>query len=235
MSALRKIGTFPTPYGISVDVFDANDPRDPEAFVFSPDSAALTGGIHSTEQRAAFVRRCEEIGGVNLAIMKDFGGGPPPRINLKPPKRPIYPSLPQGNDMDIPTEAFVTMLMDRHRWCDRVGALLPAVEGNLIQAEGWEASAFPMPKVMGLAMGLLVTAALEHLHETEIDCIEAAAVYALSEHKQWSASGVEWLTPFKDTWARDWIETRPAYRRWAAARISEGSKLPAWLAGGMVQ
>lgn len=232
MSALRQVGTFPTPYGISVAVFDALDPNDPEAFTFTPDAAALTGGIHSPEQRAAFVRRCEEVGGVDLNIMKDFGGGPPPRIKLRQPSKPIYPSLPRDSEMDIPIETFVTLLMDRHRWCDRAAALLPAVDGNLKQAEGWAASAFPMPGVMGLAMGLIVTGALEHLHEQEINCIEAAAIYAMSEHRQWREAGVSWLEPFRETWFRDWRDARPAYRRWASARIGEGSELPAWLAGG---
>jgi hypothetical protein len=235
MSALRKIGTFPTPYGISVDVHEASDPRDPEAFTFTLEAAAVAGGIYSPLQRAAFVRRCNEIGRADLDIMKDFGGGSPPRIKLKQPSQPIYPSLPRDSEMDIPIEAFVTLLMDRHRWCDRAAALLPAVDGNLQRAEGWASSAFPLPKVMGLAMGLIVTGALEHLHEQEIDCIEAAAIYALSEHKQWSSAGVEWLASFKETWFRDWVEARPAYRRWAAARISEGADLPPWLAGGPIQ
>lgn len=232
MTRPQKVGTFPTPYGVAVDVFDALDPRDPEAFTFTPEAAAMTGGIYSPVQRSAFIQRCKEEGRVDLLLMKEYGGGPPPRLKLKAPTKPLYPALPKGMDMDIPIEAFVTLMMDRHRWCDRAEALLPAVDGNLTHAAAWWPE---LPELMGLAMAMLVTASLEHLHETEIECIEAAAIYALSEHEQWSEAGLHWLTPFKDTWARDWIEARPAYRRWASARISEGSRLPAWLAGGRVQ
>ena len=232
MSALRKVGTFPTPYGVAVDVFDALDASDPDAVTFSLDAAALAGGIYDPERRKAFAQRCVAIGRADLSIMDEFGGGAPPRLRLQAPAKPLYPTLPKGMDMDIPIEAFVTLMMDRHRWCDRAEALLPAVDGNLAHAAAWWPD---LPELMGLAMAMLVTASLEHLHETEIDCIEAAAIYALSEHEQWSEAGLHWLTPFKDTWARDWIEARPAYRRWAAARISEGSRVPAWLAGGLVQ
>lgn len=236
MNRPAKVGTWPTPYGVSVDVHDACDPNDPEAFTFSLDAAALAGGIYDPAQRKAFAQRCTEVGRADLDLIDQFGGGAPPRLKLQPPRKPIYPSLPRGMEMDAPIEAFITLMMDRHRWCDRAEALLPAVDGNLAHAAGWWPQAPGlMPAVMGLAMSLIVTAALEHLHDQEIDCIEAAAIYALSEHKQWSEAGLHWLSQFKDTWTRDWIAARPAYRRWAAARIGEGSKLPAWLAGEALQ
>lgn len=229
MSARDKIGTMPTPYGVTVDVFEC--PGDPEGGTFSMEGTALLAGIHSAEKRAAFAKRVRDAGRMDLDWLDEFGGGAPPRIALQRPSKPVYPTLPRDIELDVPVEAFVTMLMDRHRWCDRAAALLPAVNDNLAQAEGWQAGSLPMPKVMGLAMGLLVTGALEHLHEQEIDCIEAAAIYALCEHPQWRDAGLAWLEPFRKTWFQDWRDARPAYARWAAARIEEGSKLPAWLAG----
>lgn len=229
MSARVKIGTMPTPYGIIIDVFEC--PDDPEGATLSTEGAALLAGIHSAERRAAFAKRVREAGRLDTDWLDDFGGRAPPRIALNRPTKPIYPTLPHDIEMDIPVECFVTLLMDQPHWCERAAALLSAVNDNMEQAEGWQARALPMPKIMGLALGLIATGGLEHLHEQEIDCIEAAAIYALSEHPQWRDAGLAWLKPFRQTWFRDWRDARPAYRRWASARIEEGSALPAWLAG----
>ncbi|WP_454655128.1 hypothetical protein [Bosea beijingensis] len=227
---MKQVGTFPTPYGLTVPVYEANDPRDPEAVTFTAEGVALVGGIYPPDRRRAFIQFCKETGRVDIDAVHRFGGGAPPRMALRQPKQPVYSELPKTMEMDIPIEAFVTLMMDRHRWCDRAVALMPAIDGNLIHAEGWAPG---MPGVMGFAMTLLVTGALEHLNEAEIDCIEAAAVYALSAHSQWRDAGLAWLEPFRETWFRDWLAEHPAYGRWAAASIGQNSALPGWLAGGV--
>jgi len=214
-----------------LDVVAHGDATDDNNLMFSADHAAMLAGIHDKEQRAAFARRVTESGYLDINWLEHFGGKPVPRVVLMAPAEPIYPSLPKGME-DMPVEAFVTMMMDRHRWCDRAQVLLSAVDANLAQSKSWQASILPMSKVMGLAMAILTTGALEHLHEEAIECIEAAAVYALSDHDQWRQAGIAWLEPVRETWFRDWRDARPAYQLWASARIEEGAELPAWLAGG---
>lgn len=229
---MNLAGRMPTPYGVMIDVMSHGDAEDENNLLFSAQSAALLAGIHDEEQRDAFARRVKDAGYVDPKWLADFGGKPVPRVHLTKPEEPVYPTLPRDQQEDIPTEAFVTMLMDRHRWCDRVDPLLHAVEANLTQSRSWQASLVKAPKVMGIVMAKLTTGALEHLHEEAIECIEAAAVYSLSDHEQWRQAGIAWLEPVRETWFRDWRDARPAYRLWAAARIEEGMELPAWLAGG---
>lgn len=229
---LTPAGRIPTPYGVKIDVMARGDADNEDNLILSAESTALLAGIYEEEQRKAFARRVKDEGYVDMKWLADFGGKPVPRVRLPAPEEAVYPTLPRDQQEDIPTEAFVTMLMDRHRWCDRVDPLLHAVEANLTQSRSWQASLVKAPKVMGMVMAKLTTGALEHLHEEAIECIEAAAVYALSDHDQWRQAGIAWLEPVRETWFRDWRDARPAYRLWAAARIEEGMELPAWLAGG---
>lgn len=81
--------------------------------------------------------------------------------------------------------------------------------------------------VASLALGvrIVLSAALEHLAEKEIDCLEAAAFYSLSALSEWQAPALEWLKPVAETWWRDWARARPAIGRLAA----HCDDLPVWL------
>ena len=49
--------------------------------------------------------------------------------------------------------------------------------------------------------GERAAAPIHRLTEKEIDCIEAAAMHALTLHyREWSDPAVEWLTPWRKTW-----------------------------------
>lgn len=227
----EPIGRIPTPYGVMIDIMAAGDPTDENNLVFSAESAALLAGIHDEEQRAAFARRVKEAKYVDPAWLADFGGKPVPRVRLPAPEEEVYPTLPKDQPEDIPTEAFVALIREHYHWSDRVDPLLKTVAANLTQSRSWQASLVKAPKVMGMVMAKLTTGALEHLREEAIECIEAAAVYALSDHDEWRQAGIAWLEPVRETWFRDWRDARPDYRLWASARIEEGAELPAWLAG----
>ncbi len=63
----------------------------------------------------------------------------------------------------------------------------------------------------------------------EIICLPQAFVMAVSVHSNHRAAAVEWLTPYADTWLRDWLETWPAFALvFIEARRSFGD-LPNWL------
>ena len=83
---------------------------------------------------------------------------------------------------------------------------------------------------MSLPSRIIVTSALEHLAEKEIDCLEAAAFYALSVHDKWQEAGLRWLNPVADTWFKDWVAERPTYRKFAKLSKESGEKLPPWIA-----
>lgn len=228
----KPAGRMPTPYGVRVEAMPDSDAGDDSNLAFAAESTALLAGIYDPEQRAAFASRVKQAGYVDAKWLDDFGGRPIPRVRLETPDEPVAATLPRDNPDEVPTEAFLALVTNAHRWCDRVDPLLQAVEANLTQSRSWQASLVKAPKVAALVMAKLTTGALEHLHEEAIDCIEAAAVYALSDHEQWRQAGIAWLEPVRETWFRDWRDARPAYRLWAAARIEEGMELPAWLAGG---
>lgn len=209
--------TFPTPYGVSVPVFD--HPSEPGEYIFSMDATAKYAGIYDPKARARFAAECAAAGHCDMKRLPEYGGGPVPRVALSRPSSPAYPQIPKGDDFAIPIENWVTALMDRHRWCDRGEKLVEIIAINF---DGHTDSSFE--PILALGLQIMLTGALEHLAETEIDCLEAAAFYALSTHPEWSGPAARWLEPYAETWWADWIATRPAFARLA----SLCDDLPAW-------
>ncbi|AWB26207.1 hypothetical protein DA075_35660 (plasmid) [Methylobacterium currus] len=220
---LTPSGTFPTPYGVAVPVFEppAPDPSGEEHVLFSMDGTATCAGIHDPEQRRRFIEEATRTG--RFPRFEDFGGHAVPRVLLPRPRDPAYPRIPQVEGM--PAEAWITGLMDRFRWCDRAEFLVSIIGENLDQIGAGRALA---EEFFPIALSVLLTGALEHVPEPEIDCLEAAAFYAVSEHAEWRAAGLQWLTPFRETWFRDWRDARPSYARFASL-LTPVYGLPAWL------
>lgn len=227
---MKPAGMFPTPYGVSVPVMrrdDAVEGADDE-FLFSMESAAILAGIHDAGQRRRLWAAAQE--GDGRVRLEDFGGRVVPRLALPRPLKPVYPELPRGYDLDIPIENWITLAMDLHRWCDRAKKLIGIIDENIENG----ASMGGMPaEIMGLAIGQILTATLEHLAEKEIDCLEAASLYALTMHAEWRSAGERWLEPFKDTWFRDWRDARPDYTRFAGITRRLHTEIPAWIVGGV--
>lgn len=226
MSDLQPFGTFPTPYGVSVPVYQPKviDPADPDQVLFSMDATAICAGIHDKAERARFAADAKRIGAA--PVFEDYGGHPLPKVALTRPRDPAYPRV-AGLIADMPVEAWTTGIMDRHRWCDRADFLTDIIGSNMATIEGHNDLA---AEFYPLALSVVLTASLEHLCESEIDCIEAAAFYVLTEHEEWRTAALKWLTPFRETWFRDWRDAKPDYIAFASP-IAKAFALPAWLHG----
>ena len=227
MSSIEPYGTFPTPYGVEVPVYrpDVVDPADPDRVLFSMDATAICAGIHDKAARERFADDAKRLGG--MPEIEKYGGHVLPKIQLPRPSNPAYPRLSKV-PAATPVEAWITGTMDRFRWCDRAEFLLGIIGGNMEQIAG----ADPLTKQFyPVGVSITLTAALEHLCEAEIDCIEAAALYALTEHEEWRAAGIAWLEPFRRTWFRDWRNARPAYTFFARS-LTRTFDVPEWLGRG---
>ncbi|EIZ81878.1 hypothetical protein WYO_5466 [Methylobacterium sp. GXF4] len=223
MTALRSYGTMPTAYGITVPVFypDSLEAGEPDHVLFTPEGAAFCAGIYEPAARERYIAAAKATG--VMPPFEEYGGHKCPRVPLPRPDVPVYPKMP-GKDL-TPVEEWITGILDHHRWCDRAEFLLGIIGENLRQVavgEGVLGEFYP------LSLSMLLTATLEHLGETEIDCLEAAALYALSMHGEWIEAGTEWLEPFRETWFRDWAAARPDYVALARG-LRVPMDLPIWL------
>ena len=218
----------PSPYGTPVAGF--GDPAK-EDFFHDMQGCMDMAGIYGAENRAACLAKIKEqtdtTGQARFATFMEFGGHKVPKSTLPRPRAAIYPTLPRTHDMGPTIENWVTLAMDASNWTMRAASFLDVLEGNIAQIDG-----FDMPKSIGaIALQLILTAAVEHLADTEVDCLEAAAFYALTAHPEWSAVGATWLAPFRETWFSDWKDARPTYRKYAALCHEIDPALPAWIAG----
>lgn len=221
---MKPLGQITSPYGVKVNVYA--DPINSGIYLFDMDGSMTMGGIYDPAARAVCAKAVE-AGGNPVDIIFNHGGGKVPKAPLPRPREDIFPKMPRVCGLDRVVDAWVTGVMDVACWTDRAVTLLTAIEGNM---KGWAEWSAPS-EIAGFALGQVLTVALEHLAEAEIDCLEAAAFYALAMHEEWSRAGVRWLDPFRETWFRDWIATRPAYRAFAAACRSVDPELPSWIAG----
>ena len=227
----------PGPYGKKIAVFAAPDL--PGEFAHDMNGAMDFAGIHDPKQRErcfkALNEKWAEHGSVQFQLFLDHGGRKIPKVLLPRPKKDVYPSIPSDPSMNFPTEAWVTVTMDAPDWAERAETLLDILGSNLEQMRSWDIPGDIDGAIKGLALSLILTAALEHLQEPEIDCLEQASFYALTAHPEWSEAGVEWLRPFRKTWLRDWVADRPVYREFASIVRKANSDLPAWISKGVAR
>ncbi len=227
------IGYIPSSYGRPVPAY--RDAAVPDGFVHDIDGCMDIAGIYHASDRqrckAQIEAECGQ-GGIRFEIFLQHGGRKVPRVSLRTPREPVYPRLPRDMEPDVPVEAWVTLALEQPDWASRAAALLDIIGHNLEHTEGWDMPPDIRGDVQAIGLALLLTATLEHLVEPEIDCLEAAAFYALTMHPEWSAAGTQWLEPFRDTWFAEWTGERPAYRRFAALRRNIEPTLPAWIVGG---
>ncbi|MDO9428404.1 MAG: hypothetical protein Q7T93_16430 [Methylobacterium sp.] len=224
MSSLKPAFSFPTPYGVEVPVHrpDPIDPSDPDAFCFGMEATAICAGIHDKAERARFAVDAGALG--RLPPLEEYGGRELLHVSIQRPADPaVYHSI-MASSANTPIEAWVTGAMDRPRWCDR-GAFLIDIIGENMETAGSERD--PLEGVYAFGVALLLTGALEHLGEKQIDCIEAAAFYALAAHDEYAKAGRDWLFPVRKTWFRDWAAARPRYRRLIRA-LRGPMDLPGW-------
>lgn len=223
-------GYIASPYGVPVAIYRLDGTKD--EFHHDIDGFMTLAGIHDLAVRA----RCKmalssalEAGLTPLPVLQAHGGAAVTKIPVIRPAAPAYSrivSLGSPED-EIPVEAWVTVALDHVDWASRAKAFLDILEDNIAVAAEWEIA----PDHIGRGLSATMTAALEHLPSHELDCLEAAAFYALSSHPAWRAAGAEWLRPIRQTWFRDWTDARLAYRDFAKLCSKAYGDIPEWIEG----
>ena len=233
---MKPIGQIPSPYGPMIDVFhEAGRHIDPDLCYFHDMNGCMDmAGVHGQDNRARCFREVKERStgsAVTFEIFLKHGGRKVDRIPLSVPVEPVYPSLPKSHGMQVPVENWVTLVMDASEWHQRARLLETPMRLCFDASKDWMTPEDLRGTVVAIGVCHLLTAALEHLHEKEIDCIQTAAFYALTLHDDWSSAGLNWLLPIKDTWLPDWLKDHPSFVALARACRLANPELPAWIAG----
>jgi hypothetical protein len=236
MNELMPAGTYPTPYGVSVPIFPPDEPN-ADYYGFDLEGTMTCAGIHDPAARA----RCREAvmavnagngmpGAEFLALCLDHGGCRPPHMVLPPvgSADSAYNDIPESFEAREVIDNWIDRIAELHRWCDRARHFQEMLDAHVELLNGTTPH-----EDIAFGLSRMLTAVFENLGETEIDCLEAAAFYALSSHEAWRKAAVEWLQPFRRTWWADWIKARPKYRRFARMTLKIHRDVPSWLAGGV--
>jgi hypothetical protein len=209
---------------------DPSEPMDSDRRYFHDMDGCITlAGIHNPGNRArckAALKAAMGKGGVPFQLFLDHGGRMVQREALTRPSQPVYPNLPRDCEPDIPIENWITAALDQAEWHGRAATLLDIIGGNLEQGADWTLP----PEILALSFRTLLTAVLEHVPAEDIDCLEAAALFALTAHQEWTAPAIRWLEPIWDTWFADWKASRDAYRKFAGMCRAINPDLPEWIA-----
>lgn len=231
MSEMKPAGHIPSPYGVPLAVFE--DPSEPvggdNRYFHDMDGCMTLAGIHNPSDRArckAALKAAMGKGGVPFQIFLDHGGRKIPKEPIPRPSEAVYPRLPRDCGTTIPIEAWITLALDHADWCGRARVLLKIIDENLDRSDGFDLP----PEIIGLSLQALLTASIEHIGDKEIDCLEAAALFALTSHHEWTEPAIRWLAPIHDTWFADWKQSRPAYREFAGICCTINPDLPGWIA-----
>jgi len=229
---MKPIGQIASAYGPMLDVYhDPDRSLDPDECYFHtlPDCMTLAGvhGEGNRERCTAEFQAMQKAGGVTFDVFLKHGGMKMRYLPLPKPGYSWCKALPPAND-DVPVEGWITSVLDCPTWVTRARVLQDIVAGNFENAKSFGLS----DDALIAAYLQLTTAALEHLAEKEVSCIQAAAFYALSLHDEWASVGLDWLRPVRQTWFQDWVKENPTYRRMAFAAKSLKPTLPAWISGG---
>ena len=232
---MNPIGTIPSPYGVPIKVFhDPERSTNPDDCYFHDANDCMTmAGVYNPDDRQkcfAAMKALMGRGGMTFQVFLEHGGHKIPREPLVKPIARAYDELRDivgDGDGRAAVENWATLCLDHTEWAARAKAMLDAIGAARKEMKSWHAPGF----VGALSLAKLTTGGMEHLAEREIDCLESAAIYAVSAHAQWREAGVLWLEPFRHTWFADWIRTRPVYRRHVADCREAFTELPAWLCG----
>jgi hypothetical protein len=230
-----KIGEMPSPYGRPVAVFfdRSKHVNEDDCYFFDIDGTMTMAGIFDEDSRRKCAKQVNEnsaAGTVRMEIFAQHGGHPVPKVSLPRPTESVYKrfALPQ-EAMNV-VENWVDMALDQKDWTNRAEAILTeALPKCLEQTLSWNLPTDIRDPVIALSTSHMLTSSFEHLPDTEIDTIEAAAMFCLTLHEEWRNAGIEWLVPFRKTWFRAWVKKRPVYRNFARRMRSVDPDLPKWL------
>jgi hypothetical protein len=224
---MKPARQLPSPYGVLVDLYPGKDPTNPEEYVFAIEAAAIMCGIYAPAERNRFTELSKTEGGFKTEQLKELGGHSVPIIPLPRPRDAISPTIPKSLELDIPVDAWVDRLLEFGTWWIRAQWLEQTIADNLEVAKGWNVA----EELLTFGLQQILTSSLEHLPDTTIGCIEAAAWFALTAHEDWQRAALEWLQPFRETWYYDWVRAHPRYRRFARKCRQIDSDLPDWILG----
>lgn len=193
---------YPTPYGKCTTAVCMPGSAEPDACYLGAEAAGLMAGIYDPHQLALFV---SEFGKVAFTpeYLATRGGHPVPCVKLPSPKDKKGPSLALLADV-VPVAQHYELVLGTSCWAERASELGSLIRYNLDRRTGAAECA--------LALAALNTGAFEQLREKEIDCLEAAVYYLLTEHREWRSAASLWLKPFAETWLNDWLLDRSYVR-----------------------
>jgi hypothetical protein len=205
----RKIVvSYPTPYGKRTTAACFPDSEEPDACFLGPEAVGLMFGIHDPHQLSLFIAEFGKIS-ITPGYIARRGGHPVPIFELPLPRKALGTRLALLTDI-VPVTQHYELVLNARCWPERAAHLGELLQYNLDRDAGAAECAF----------GLMVlnTGALEELRENEIDCLEAAVYYLLSDHAEWRLAASLWLKPFVKTWLNDWLSDR-SYIRFVARSL----------------
>jgi hypothetical protein len=229
MTKMMPAGEIPMPYGVSVPIFRPNPPvsGNEHAVALDLDGALTLAGIYDPRVRAGAKAKAGSDPAEMDRLLEILQSHPAPCVPLCaiPQDVTAYHWVSEAG-LGKKCDELIQQFGQAHDWCQRAKWFEGFITQHLDRMGDQEAS-----PVAALGVFEFVTAILESFGETEIHCLEAAALYALSGHEPWQAAGLRWLAPFVRTWWASWVAARPRYRRPAAAARRACPILPDWLAG----
>lgn len=232
----KPIGKIPSPYGTMIDVyFDRSRHVDEDECYFHDMNGCMDiAGVYGEENRkkcyAAIKSRTSSNSKVTMQVFVDHGGHTVPKVPIPATDESVYKRIELPVEGQNVIENWVDIALEASNWTDRAARLIdPALAQSIQHSKTFNLPADIRDAVIALSFGHMITSGLEHLHEEEIDCLEAAAIYSLSLHEAWRAAGIKWLKPFRKTWFKDWKQERPVYREAARLMREVDENVPAWL------
>ena len=124
---------------------------------------------------------------------------------LQRPEQPHYPAMPREVRKTLLVETWIDAALHARSWPDR------AVTFDQLIRELLDSDNKPFDAMR--AARTLMTAAAEHLCEREFTTIDAAQLYRLTLHRQWTAAGENFIRYHGVTKVRAWIKLHPGFDR----------------------
>jgi hypothetical protein len=124
---------------------------------------------------------------------------------LQRPERPHYPAMPREVRKSLLVETWVDAALHARSWSDRTVAFDQLIR-ELLDSDN-------KPFDSMRAARALMTAAAEHLAESEFTTLDAAQLYRLTLHHQWHVAGETFIHSHGVTKVRKWVRLHPGFDR----------------------
>jgi hypothetical protein len=124
---------------------------------------------------------------------------------LQRPEQPHYPTMPRDVRNTLLVETWIDAALHARSWPDRTVAFDQLIR-ELLDSDN-------KPFDSMRAARALITAAAEHLCESEFTSLDAAQFYRLTLHHQWHAAGENFIRYHGVTKLRVWLKLHPGFDR----------------------